>query len=51
MIELALVILIIIIIFTEFIKYIYKQPLFKCEKMFSENALFSRARGKNINLH
>jgi hypothetical protein len=49
MIELALVIFILIMIFTELIKYMNNgQSVFKCEGIFCENKLFSRNMGKRV---
>jgi hypothetical protein len=51
MIELALVIFILIMIFTEFIKYMNNDgSLFTCEGLFSENKLFARNMGKRVHL-
>jgi len=51
MIELALVVLILIMVFTEFIKYMNGgKSLFPCEGLFSENKLFERNMGKHVHL-
>lgn len=49
-VELALSIVMIVIVITEFIKYIYPQTFTNCQEQFSENALFYHRQHPNSKL-